>query len=338
MKKLSLVIIILIVSMATVFANGEEEKNDNFKVTFLAPSTESQYWGQYMVVGIENAIQDLEAKYGVEIEFETTGPASEAETDSYIQAFENVIAKKPDAILTATLIPDATAPLVQEAANQGIYVNFMSLGLLPGYEDSYGTIYRCDMGNQGVAAAREMLKIFESKGIEPKGKVGVHMSVVVPALEPRMSEFSAYMAKHAPNVECLETLYNENDVNNAQANVETQISKYGNELIGLYGANNISGDGVALGIQNAGISNRIASVAIDSDDLEVEALRNGNLDAIIVQTPYEQAYSAMTNAYEHVVNGKTYESDISIDAYTVRKENMDDPKFKALLNPLLNAR
>ena len=55
----------------------------------------------------------------------------------------------------------------------------------------------------------------------------MHMSVVVETLEERMNGFKAYMAEHAPDLECLDTLYNENDVNNAQSNVETQISTYG---------------------------------------------------------------------------------------------------------------
>src|SRR5699024_10783260 len=97
------------------------------------------------------------------------------------------------------------------------------------------------------------------------GKIGMHMSVVVETLEERMDGFRAYMAEHAPEIECLDTLYNENDVNNAQGNVETQIATYGDELIGLYGGNNVSGDGIALGIKNAGAGNKILGIGVDSD-------------------------------------------------------------------------
>jgi ribose transport system substrate-binding protein len=183
-----------------------------------------------------------------------------------------------------------------------------------------------------------MLAAMEAKGIEPKGIVGVHMSVVVPALEPRMSEFVAYMAENAPEIQCLDTLYNENDVNNAQANAENQISTYGDQLIGLYGANNVSGDGLALAIKNAGLSDKIAAVAIDSDDLEVEALGNGILDAIIVQTPYQQAYSAVMAAFNQIVNGVKDEKNVNVNAYTVTKDNMDSEEYKALLDPMLNER
>lgn len=307
-------------------------------VIYITPSTESQYWGEYMLVGVENAAQDIESQYGVKVNVSMVGPAQEAETDGYVKAFENAIAKKPDAIVTGTLVPDATAPLVEEAYKQGIVVNFMSLGLSDGYEEYYGTKYFCDMGAQGTEAAKAMLAAMEAKGIEPKGIVGVHMSVVVPALEPRMSEFVAYMAANAPDIQCLDTLYNENDVNNAQANAENQISTYGDQLIGLYGANNVSGDGLALAIKNAGLSGKIAAVAIDSDDLEVEALGNGILDAIIVQTPYQQAYSAVMAAFNQIVNGVMDEKNVNVNAFTVTKENMGSEEYKALLDPMLNKR
>ena len=87
----------------------------------------------------------------------------------------------------------------------------------------------------GETAAAAMLKAFDERGIEPKGK-SRHAYVSGCRDSRRAHErFKAYMAEHAPDLECLDTLYNENDVNNAQSNVETQISTYGDELIGLYG-------------------------------------------------------------------------------------------------------
>ncbi|MEG1524684.1 MAG: substrate-binding domain-containing protein [Clostridia bacterium] len=323
---------------AVVETTEETPAISELNIIYITPSTESQYWGEYMLVGVENAAADIEAQYGVKVNISMVGPALEAETDGYVKAFENAIAKKPDAIITGTLVPDATAPLVQEAFKQGIIVNFMSLGLAEGYEEFYGTKYYCDMGAQGAEAAKAMLVAMEAKGIEPKGKVGVHMSVVVPALEPRMSEFAKYMAANAPEIECLVTLYNENDVNNAQANCENQISTYGAELIGLYGANNVSGDGLTLAIKNAGLSGKIAAVAIDSDDLEVEALANGTLDAIVVQTPYQQAYTAVMSVYNKIVLGQSDEKDVNVNAVTVTKDKMNDDEFKALLDPTLNKR
>lgn len=319
-------------------AQSAEAASEALDVVYLMPSTESQYWGEYTLIGVENAVQDIQDEYGLAINFSTAGPAQESETDAYIKAFENVIAKQPDAIITATTTPDATVPLVEEAFNQGIMVNFLGMAVDDEYQEYYGTDFRSDQNALGTSAAETMLAKMEEKGIEPKGKIGIHMSVVTPSLELRIEAFKAYMAENAPEIECLDTLYNENDVNNAQANVENQISTYGDEIIGFYGANNISGDGIALAVKNSDIAPKIVSAAIDSDDLEIEALEAGNLDVIIVQDPYKTAYDATMDVYNVLVEGAEMQKIVNIPCTPVTKENMNDDAIKALLNPLLNER
>lgn len=316
-------------------AASEAPAGETIDLVYLTPSTESQYW-QQVGLGVENAILDLEEQEGVKVNFSIAGPATEAESDAYIKAFENVIAKGPDGIVTATLTPDATGPVTQAGFEQGIFVNYASMGIdQEQWGDYYGVHYYCDNSVIGEAAAQAMLDALEAKGIEPKGKIGIHMSVVVPVLEYRMSAFKEYMAEHAPDIECLDTLYNENDVNNAQANVENQLATY-TDLIGLYGANNISGDGIALAIQNAGLGDKICGVAVDADDLEVEALEAGNLDAIVAQTPYDQGYACVMDLYKSITTGEMpAEQEVDIAAQAVTRDNMNEEEFAALLNPFI---
>lgn len=317
----------------------DKTSDGTIEVVYIAPSTASQYWGQYVFIGVENAVLDLEEKNGIDINFTMVGPSAEVETDSYVKAFENVIAKSPDIIITGTLVPDATIDLVKAAKDRNIFVNFVGLGIPDGNEEAYGSLYYCDMGAQGINSAKAMLQALEAKGIEPKGKIGIHMSVITPALEPRMTEFVSYMKKNAPNIECLETLYNQNDVNNAQANAENQISTYGDELIGLYGANNVSGGGISLAIENANIKDKMAAITIDSDDLNVEGLQKGTLDAIIVQTPYEQGYRSMMNAYDYLATQESKDDKkVEVTAYVVTREDINKEEFQAVLDPSLNKR
>ncbi len=349
MKKALSVILtgMLVVSLAACGKSGgtsEKESSEDgakkYDVVYLSPSTESEYW-QYAEIGMQNAAIDLAKEKGIEINFSVSGPATEAETDAYIKAFESVIASGPDSIITATLAPDGTVPKTQEAQQAGIYVNFVSMGLEDGdsneYGDFYGVHYYCDNKTIGETAAKAMLDGWKDAGIEPKGKVGMHMSVVVESLEKRMDGFKDYMEANAPDVELLDTLYNENDVNNAQSNVETQISTYGKELIGLYGGNNVSGDGIALALKNAGEGDNILGIGVDSDSIEIEALETGDLYAIVVQTPYEQGYAAMENAIEYLETGKNTETEkhTNCPSQAVTKGNMDTEESKALLDPTI---
>jgi len=230
-----------------------------------------------------------------------------------------------------------------EATDQGIYVNYVSMGLGDGsgendasWEPYYGVHYYCDNYVIGQTAAKCMLDAWKEANIEPKGKVGMHMSVVVETLEKRMQGFVDYMKENAPDVECIDTLYNENDVNNAQSNVETQLSTYGKDLIGLYGGNNISGDGIANALRSAGITN-IPGIAVDSDAVEVQGLRDGYFYAIVAQTPYEQGYNAMVNAITFLRTGENTETEkhINCPSTAVTADMMDQEEYAALLDPTL---
>src|SRR5207244_2149854 len=54
-------------------------------------------------------------------------------------------------------------------------------------------------------------------------------------------------------------------------------------LVGIYADNNVSADGAAQSIQENKAQNRIAAVGFDSDPQEINALKNGTLQAIVVQ-------------------------------------------------------
>ena len=83
------------------------------------------------------------------------------------------------------------------------------------YDDFYGVHYYCNNTVSGATAAAAILKVCDERGIEPKCKIGMHMLVVVETFEECMNGFKAYMVEHVQELECLDTLYNENDVNNA---------------------------------------------------------------------------------------------------------------------------
>ena len=85
---------------------GEGGKGEKYTIVYLTPSTASQFW-TYVGIGIENAMKDMEEEHGVTIDFSTVGPAEESQTEEYVTAFEQCIAKQPDAIVTATLAIDA---------------------------------------------------------------------------------------------------------------------------------------------------------------------------------------------------------------------------------------
>lgn len=318
------------------------EEKKSFDIIWVSCSTESEFW-QYQEIGMKNAVKDMEAEHGISINFTTVGPATEAETESYIRAFENAIAAKPAAIISATQVPDSTRSIAKEAMNMGIVVNFTNCGLetidSTEFSDCYNQYYTTVSADVGDLAGKIMLEKLKEAGIPQKGIIAMEFSNVNPSLQPRMDNFKAYIEANS-EIKVLDTLYNNNSLEQAQADIENQIATYGDQLIGIYGANNISGDGIALAVENAGIKDKVITIGVDSDPTEIKALENGTLDCIIVQDAYGQGYATLKNAVETLLQGKNPEKEqkVTMPPEAVTTENMKEDKYAALLNPNLLAK
>lgn len=313
------------------------DSGKTYSIVYLTPSTASQFW-TYVGIGMENAVKDMEEKEGIKVNFSTVGPAEESQTEDYVTAFEETIAKKPNAIVTATLAIDATIPKAEEATKNDIVLNFVNCGLGSGndgaHEDAYNQFYYCSNDTIGEMAAQAFIDATKKKNITG-GTVGINMNVENEALNHRIQSFRDYMAKNASSFKLTDTYYNGNSVEKAQSNAENIISTFGNKLVGMYSGNNITGDGVCLAVQGAGIGDKIVSIAVDSDDTEISALKNGTLDAIIVQDAYAQGYKCMENAIQTLVQGSNPEKEKQVNCppVVITADNMEDAKMQDLLDP-----
>jgi ribose transport system substrate-binding protein len=240
--------------------------------------------------------------------------------------------------VTATLAIDATVPKAQEATAAGIVLNFVNCGLGVGddgaYEDSYNEFYYCSNDTIGEMAAQAFIEAMAAKNITT-GTLGINTNVENEALNHRVDSFRSYIEENAPELTMTDTYYNGNVVETAQSNAENIISTFGDDLIGMYSGNNITGDGVCLAVQSAGIADKIVNVAVDSDDTEIAALEGGYLDAIIVQDAYAQGYLCMENAILTLINGENPESvkQINCPPVVITQDNMDSDEMQDLLDP-----
>ncbi len=320
---------------------------DEVKLAFVIPGTNSQYWNQYCGTGCMNAIQDIEKEFGVTVNATMYGDAQEGNTEAYLGIMESVVATAPDVIITATMEENGTISVVRDAYNQGIYLNFVSLGVVQGsVDDCYGALYYCDQPGQGIVAGNYVADcLVEKMGADADWSqyyVGQHLATSTAVLEQKMEMFKSTISERLPGINVLDTLYNENDINNAQANVENQLSTYGEKLIAIFGGNNVSGDGIVLACKNANRKD-LVTCAVDSDEIEIEGLKEGFLTAILCQTPYAQTYHATYDALKAFVTGvdlDTFNQGENMYDYPCSPcpaDKMEETEYAALLDPTILA-
>ena len=101
---------------------------------------------------------------------------------------------------------------------------------------------------------------------------------------------------------------------------------------GVFAPNESTTFGMLLAIRKAGLGKKMKFVGFDSSEKLVGALRDGDLDGLILQDPFNIGYLAVKTMAAHL-RGEPIEKRIDTGARLVKKSNMDDPAMKELLEP-----
>ena len=83
-----------------------------------------------------------------------------------------------------------------------------------------------------------------------------------------------------------------NDPGRALSDAEDILTSHP-QLIGLFADNELEGDGAGRGDQEKKLGSKMCAVAFDTSDQEIAFVRDGNLDALIVQNPFMMGYAGV---------------------------------------------
>ena len=244
-----------------------------------------------------------------------------------VPVLDAVIARQPDAILIA---PTDTTQLVEplrKAHDAGIPVITVDTFIGTGkYQTGAGdadfplSYIASDNVLGGRMAARAL-----AEAIGGEGKV--YVSNVKPGIsttDQREEGFKAEMAESFPNVEVLETQFNDNDANKAASQLQAVFAR-NPDLKGVFGANLFSALGAGNGVQQAGQTGKIRVVAFDAPTSIVDNINTGLVDVAIAQHPAEIGYYGVVSAFAHL-SGQSIPTSIGTGFTVIDKDNVADPE------------
>jgi len=93
--------------------------------------------------------------------------------------------------------------------------------------------------------------------------------------------------------------------------------------------------GMLLALRKSGLAKKMKFVGFDSSDKLVGALKEGDIDGLVVQNPFNMGYLAVKTMADHL-RGKKVERRIDTGARLVTKDNLEDPAVKEILSPDLD--
>jgi ribose transport system substrate-binding protein len=101
---------------------------------------------------------------------------------------------------------------------------------------------------------------------------------------------------------------------------------------GIFCPNESTAFGMLRALQDADLAGRVHFVGFDSSDKLNRALKDGQIDALVVQNPMRIAYLGVKTLVEHI-SGTAVPSKVDVAAMLVTRDNMQSAQISELLHP-----
>jgi len=295
------------------FAGSTGTRADDVYIPLISKGFQHQFW-QAVKQGAEQAAKDNK----VRITFE--GPETEAMVDKQIDMLSAALAKKPSAIGFAALDSKAAIPLLKKAQAAKIPVIAFYSGV-----DSDIPLTTCTTDNVAAAglAADKMAGAIGDAG---EVAVVVHDQTSRTGIDRRDGFLNQMKAKH-PNIKVVDVQYGGGDHLKSAEIAKTMLQAHPN-LKGIFGANEGSAEGVAIGVKESG--KKVVIVGYDSGKEQKDAIKSGAMLGAITQNPIGIGKCTVEQAVK-ALKGEKLPKVVDTGFYWYDKTNITDPKIAAVL-------
>ena len=266
----------------------------------------------------------LSAGKDFNVEILWNGPAQETEYDRQVQILDSMVARHVDGIALAVTERQALVPPLDRAVAAGIPVTVFDSGI---DSNNYLTFVATNNYEAGQLAARTLAELVGGKG-------NIAMVANAPGSGSTMDRekgFTDVMEKEFPKIHIVATQFGMSDRAKARTAAENILTAHPN-LAGIFASAEPSSVGVALALKARNMGGKTKYVAFDSSDSLIEDMKDGIIDAMVVQDPFHMGYEAVKSIVDKW-NGKVPPKRIDLHARVLRKADLDKPDVKELLHP-----
>jgi ribose transport system substrate-binding protein len=104
------------------------------------------------------------------------------------------------------------------------------------------------------------------------------------------------------------------------------------QVQGIFTPNESTTFGMLLALRKAGLAGKVHFVGFDASEKLVQAVRSGEIDALVVQRPFEMGYLSIKAMVDHI-HGKPVQPRVDTGSVLVTKDNLDTPEAQAVVKP-----
>jgi ribose transport system substrate-binding protein len=299
----------------------------DFTIAVIPKATSHEFW-KSIHAGAIKAKRELEAK-GTKVELYWKGPLREDDREQQIQVVENFVSRRVNGIVLAPLDSKALVSPVTAAGRANVPVVIVDSGLKSG---NYISFVATDNYKGGVLAGEQMGRLLDGKG----NVILLRYQAGSASTEEREAGFLDAIKKF-PGIKVISSDQHGGATRELcyQA-AQNLLNRHGKEVNGIFGPCEPVANGLIMALRNAGrAGGAVKVVGFDAATQIVEALKKGDVQAVIVQDPVRMGYLGVMTIVNHL-QARPVEKRIDTGVYVVTRENMETPEIRDLLYPPLD--
>jgi ribose transport system substrate-binding protein len=293
------------------------------KIAVIPKGTTHEFWKSVHAGAVKAARE-------ADVDIVWKGPLKEDDLKAQVDVVNTFVAQGVSGIVLAPLNDSALRAPVKAAKAAKIPTVIFDSDL---QGDDHVSFVATDNEAAGKIAGTEMAKLLGGKG----NVVVLRYQEGSASTHNRETGFlEAVKAK--PDVKVVsDNVYGGATTETAMKNAENLLlaqKAAAGDVAGVFTPNDSTTFGMLLAVRKSGLAKKMKFVGFDASDKLVAALKEGDIDGLVVQNPFNMGYLAVKTMADHL-RGKPIKKRIDTGAHFVTKANLDDPAIKELVHPNL---
>jgi ribose transport system substrate-binding protein len=290
-----------------------------FTLAVIPKGTTHEFW-KSVKAGADNAGRETGAR------IIWKGPLLENDRAQQISIVEQFVANRVSGIVLAPLDEKALLKPVQSAVAKGIPVVIIDSALQGTAGKDFVSFVATDNHQGGVLAGERLAQLMGNKG----NVVLLRYDVGSASTEDREAGFLEVMKKN-PGIKVLvENRYAGPTVGEAKTAAMQMVDKL-KQANGVFCPNESSTMGMLLALRQNHLTGKVKFVGFDATPPLVDALKKGEIDALVAQNPVKMGYTGVKTMIDHLQK-KTVPQKIDTGAVVIDAKNLNTPDIQKLLS------
>jgi ribose transport system substrate-binding protein len=313
-----------VASIVLTFCLLLQAAENSYTIAVIPKGTTHEFW-KSINAGAKKAEQELRAQ-GTKIAIIWKGPLREDDRDQQIQVVENFMTRHVSSMVLAPLDDRALVKPVENAMKAGVPVVIMDSDLKT---DKYVSFVATDNYKGGQLAGEEMGRQLSGKG----NVILLRYAVGSASTEAREAGFLDALKKY-PNIKLISSDQHAGATRELAYQVsQNLLNRFKHEVNGIFCPCEPPTIAMTKALRELGLAGgKVKMIGFDSGSQSVTDMKNGDVQALVVQNPLLMGYLGVITAVKNL-RGEKVERRIDTGVALITRENMDQPEMKELLAP-----